>query len=191
MFSEDLTRAAVDPAGSFMPLSPEAVEQTAYLRTDFLGGDVEDRCEAADTSPQSCYRPLVTRADTKPGVQFGYEFNGHCTILDCGPIFLAANASLSAVILGAREPLTETPVATYQTRPSPTGSAKEPTTSGTTVVDAREHPARGRAKAAAWSAVAAGQQGTFCLEERSLCARSKAPTPKQAEPAGALYLRDV
>lgn len=110
MFSEDLSHAVVDPPGSFTPLSPEAVEQTAYLRTNFIGGAVEDRCEAADTSPRSCFEPLVSRANTAPGVQFGDEFKGQCTILFCGPRFLAGNASLSAVILGAREQLTEEPV---------------------------------------------------------------------------------
>ena len=114
MFSADLAQAVVDPFGSFTPLSPEAVEQTAYLRTNFSSDGVEARCEGADASAQSCYRPLVTRANTAPGTEFGYEFKGRCTIVDCGPVFLAGNASLSDVILGARAPLTETPVVVHE-----------------------------------------------------------------------------
>jgi hypothetical protein len=110
LFSEDLSRAVLDHWGGFEPLSPEAVEPTPYLRTNYSGGDVNDHCEAPDLSVDSCYEPLVTRANTAPGTVFGDEFNGECPYIDCGPQVVAGTRDLSHVIVAAREPLTEEPV---------------------------------------------------------------------------------
>lgn len=110
LFSEDLSHAAFGQWGDFDPLSPEAVEQTPYLRTNYLNGDVDERCEAPDLSAGSCYRPLVTRANTAPGTVFGDEYNGECPYIDCGPQVVAATRDLSHVIVASREPLTAEPV---------------------------------------------------------------------------------
>jgi hypothetical protein len=115
-FSEDLTRALVQPLGGFIPASSpqalapgEASEQTAFLRTDYVGGDREHPCVV------SCYRPLVTGmsgfANVPPGTQFGQgqAEEGPCPpgIL-CGPQFLGASPDARHVVLAsAQVPLTE------------------------------------------------------------------------------------
>jgi len=89
-FSEDLSLAVVQPFGAFTPASSpqalapgEASEQTAFLRTDYENGNVNERCT------QSCYRPLVTGApgfaNVPPGTKFGEE--GKCPDPQgtCGP----------------------------------------------------------------------------------------------------------
>jgi NHL repeat-containing protein/fibronectin type III domain protein len=97
VFSEDLSLAVVQPRGVFEPaLSTEASEQTAYLRTNFLNGNVNEPCT------QSCYRPLVTGkpgyANVAPGTAFGQE--GKCPPQEeCGPIFDGATPDLSRIAL--------------------------------------------------------------------------------------------
>jgi hypothetical protein len=96
-FSEDLSLSVVQPFGSFNPsLSDEASEQTAYLRTDYLHGNVNDPCV------EKCYRPLVTGkpgfANVSPGTVFGEE--GRCPpSIFCGPEFVGATPDLSHVVL--------------------------------------------------------------------------------------------
>ena len=104
-FSEDLSRAVVDPWGPFAALSPEAMESTPYLRTDYLGGGVVDRCESG------CFQPLVTAADTDPGVVFGGEVGSgeKCLATLCGPLVVAGTPDLSHVIVGSVSQLTSTP----------------------------------------------------------------------------------
>jgi hypothetical protein len=107
IFSEDLSRAAVQPTDiSRTLLSPEASETTAYLRSDFLGGSIEDICTT------SCYRPLVTGkagfANVPSGTVFGEEPNGHCGAPECGPRFLGASPDLSHVVLSSPAQLTAT-----------------------------------------------------------------------------------
>ncbi|MBA3867393.1 MAG: hypothetical protein H0X42_13800 [Solirubrobacterales bacterium] len=71
-FSPDLSRAALNPVGAFTPsLSPQASEQTAYLRTDFPAADPTAFCA------QSCYRPLVTAAPGYENVPEGTSFGGY------------------------------------------------------------------------------------------------------------------
>jgi hypothetical protein len=104
VFSSDLSRAAIRPVGSgFTPLSGEASESTPYLRSDFPAGNAEARCTA------SCYRPLVTAANTPPGTVFGEEPNGYCAQQACGPKFWGGSPDLSHVILSSPAQLTETP----------------------------------------------------------------------------------
>jgi hypothetical protein len=101
-FSEDLSRSIVEPFGNFLPLSPEATGSTPYLRSDYLNGKVNERCET------SCYQPLVTAANTPPGTPFGDDFNikenGECDLL-CGPEFIAGSPDLSRVFLESPIPL--------------------------------------------------------------------------------------
>ncbi len=57
LFSEDLSRAAVQPFGQFDPaVSHEATEQTPYLRDTSITGS---EC----TTSSSCFTPLVTASD--------------------------------------------------------------------------------------------------------------------------------
>jgi hypothetical protein len=104
VFSRDLSLAAIRPVSSeFTPLSGEASESTLYLRSDFPAGSVEARCTA------SCYRPLVTAANTPSGTVFGEEPNGYCEQQTCGPRFWGASPDLSHVILSSPAQLTEMP----------------------------------------------------------------------------------
>jgi WD40-like Beta Propeller Repeat len=96
LFSTDLSRAVVQPAGAFVPsLSPEASEQTAYLRTNYPNADINEPCVS------SCYHPLVTRSNdtANPFQPFGEE--GACPEIVplCGPQFVGANPSLTHVEL--------------------------------------------------------------------------------------------
>jgi hypothetical protein len=111
IFSEDLSRAAFEQWGDFTPLAPEAAESTPYLRTMYFSGNVAERCTAPDTSAESCFAPLVTRANTQPGTKFGdASFDGECGDSDCGPQFLAGTPDLMHILIGSREQLTATPV---------------------------------------------------------------------------------
>jgi hypothetical protein len=92
-FSEDLSQGVVQPFGQFTPLSPEASEPTAYLRTDYSNGDVSAHCQS------SCFRPLVTAGNTPPGTVFGEEPKGHCEVVFCGATFIDATPDLSHIVL--------------------------------------------------------------------------------------------
>jgi hypothetical protein len=113
-FSEDLSHAVVQPHGFFEHLlSHEASEQTPYLATLFLNGDVNDPCV------ESCYRPLVTGkpgyANVPPGTVFGGNddvpgnggeeecLNEHVDL--CGPLFSDATPDLSRILLTSTVPL--------------------------------------------------------------------------------------
>jgi hypothetical protein len=109
-FSEDLTLGAVQPFGGFIPASSrfalaprEASEQTPFLHTNYLNGDVNDSCV------ESCYRPLVSGApgyaNVGEGVRFGAE--GQCPgqALICGPQFIRSSPDLRHVVLGFSTPL--------------------------------------------------------------------------------------
>jgi NHL repeat len=100
-FSEDLSLAVLQPHGPFEPvLSPEASEQTPYLRTVFLNGDVNDPCV------EGCYRPLATGkpgyANVEPGAAFG-EACLHQAV--CGPVFRGATPDLSRIAFWSEAPL--------------------------------------------------------------------------------------
>jgi hypothetical protein len=131
-FSEDLSLSIVQPLGPFTPcentegapqpcLSPEASEQTAFLHTDYLGGNINEPCLPWS---MSCDRPLVTgcpasgscpriveeHADVPPGTVFGALQEGFemgCTTgFACGPWFVAATPDLSHVVLESETSLT-------------------------------------------------------------------------------------
>ena len=111
IFSEDLSHAVVQPHDrAFTPLSPEASESTAYLRTDYLGGNAEGLCGS------SCYEPLVTSkpgfANVPSGIIFGEETDGACEVIGygvCGPQFQGASPDLSHIVLSSSAQLTSTP----------------------------------------------------------------------------------
>jgi hypothetical protein len=102
-FSEDLSSALLQPAGAFVAsLSPEASEQTPFLRSDFPAGDTAAICTS------SCYTPLVTGAEgvenVPPGTIFGagQARGGECVEGKCGPEILGASADASHVVLTYR-----------------------------------------------------------------------------------------
>jgi hypothetical protein len=118
-FSEDLSYAVVQPFGAFDPaLSAEASEATAFLHTNYAGGEV-----CAD----GCYRPLVTGeegfANVPPGTRFGQisfegdDKGGHpCPpALMCGPKFVGASGDAQHVVLASGVALTETAIPKEQT----------------------------------------------------------------------------
>jgi DNA-binding beta-propeller fold protein YncE len=112
-FSEDLSLGVVQPLGGFDPaVSAEASEQTPYLRTDFVGGNVGDVCT------QSCYRPLLTGkqpfADVTSGVPFStaasacpLSNNRTSTYQICAPEFVNATPDAKHVLLGGN-PINDT-----------------------------------------------------------------------------------
>jgi hypothetical protein len=112
LFSEDLSSALVESVtGSFEKLSPQATEQTPYLRTNYLNGNPSEPCQALDTSAASCYAPLVSESNDTyvPLIPFG----GGCAAFGyCGPEILAATHDLSHIVLDSSVPLTRTSHAT-------------------------------------------------------------------------------
>jgi hypothetical protein len=111
-FSEDLSLGVVQPFGAFIPsFSTEGSEQTAYLSTEYLHGDVVDSCSS------TCFRPLVTGApgfaNVPAGTVFGEEVEGRCDSgqgVFCGPSFEGATPDLSHVVLESKVALTSTPI---------------------------------------------------------------------------------
>jgi hypothetical protein len=105
LFSEDLSLAAVQPWGAFDPLSPEASERTPYLRTDYMNGYAAEHCQ------ESCFEPLVTRADdtANPFQPFG---ESACESYGCGPAVVDATPDLSHLIVSTPVKLTSAPVET-------------------------------------------------------------------------------
>jgi NHL repeat len=113
-FSSDLSLGIVQPFGAFTPsLSDEASEQTAFLRTNYSHGNINEPC------PQSCYHPLVTgcpveeecqasvqeHANVEAGTVFGEEGKCPPQIL-CGPQFRGATPDMSHVVLNSPVALT-------------------------------------------------------------------------------------
>jgi hypothetical protein len=122
-FSDDLSLGVVQRFGAFTPsLSPGASEETPYLRSDFVNGNVGEPCLPAS---MGCYSPLVSacpaegeecapavaeHANAAPGSVFGQEGQcpGHRGF--CGPIFEGAAPDLRHVVLGSEAPLLEAQV---------------------------------------------------------------------------------
>jgi hypothetical protein len=99
-FSEDLSRAILQPYGPVTPLAPEVSQSTAYLRTDFLNDDPGEFCGSG------CYEPLVSGANVPAGTQYGEEGEGPCKKVYCGPEVVAANPDLTHVLLESNVALT-------------------------------------------------------------------------------------
>jgi DNA-binding beta-propeller fold protein YncE len=100
-FSEDLSAAVLQPFGSFDPaVSPEASEQTPYLRSNYAGGG-----EPCVDSSGHCYSPLLDAKNVTSGEPFGEE--GKCPPqIQCGPEFVGAARDLRHVVLRSSVALT-------------------------------------------------------------------------------------
>jgi len=110
-FSSDLSQAAIQPLGVFNPgLSAEASEQTAFLRSTYVNGNVAEPCTS------SCYRPLATGAAGYANVPAGTVFGGGpsgsgsgCGLVGCGPNFVGATPDMSHVVFKSSAGLTPGP----------------------------------------------------------------------------------
>jgi hypothetical protein len=106
LFSEDLSSSVLQPYSAFAPagspqsLSPEATEQTPFARDDYLNGNVDEPCEA------SCYKPMVTAANTPPGTHFEEVNKARGCPPLCGPSFDGASADLGSVVISSTAALT-------------------------------------------------------------------------------------
>jgi hypothetical protein len=127
-FNEDLSLGLAHPLGPFIPASsPQALapgvasEQTSFLHTDYLNGNVNDPCTS------SCFRPLVTgcpplgeecpagvaeHADVPAGTKFGEAFPGETCppYRFCGPEIEGATPDAGSIVLSSYASLTSTPV---------------------------------------------------------------------------------
>jgi DNA-binding beta-propeller fold protein YncE len=97
--SEGLAKGVIQPFGAFEPeLSPQATEQTPFLRSNYEGGDPTNLCT------KGCLTPLVSAANVGEGVAFGEE--GLCPSPPlhflCGPQFLAGTSDLSHIVIESR-----------------------------------------------------------------------------------------
>jgi hypothetical protein len=116
-FSEDLSLSLLDSPGRFVPsLSPEASEQTPYVRADFSGAGPASPCTEACFQPlvtgcppegQPCAAPVKEHQDVPPGTVFGPEPNNECPHV-CGPEMRDATPDLSHVVLRSTRALTAT-----------------------------------------------------------------------------------
>jgi len=123
LFSTDLSLAALQPLGGFIPctseglvcLSGQASEQTAFLRSNFPAGSPGAPCVLE--AGTDCYRPLVTGAgpfaNVPAGTVFGVKEGGRIAASQacppnpfCGPQFEAASPDLSHVVLNSQAELT-------------------------------------------------------------------------------------
>jgi hypothetical protein len=110
LFSEDLSLTAMQPLGSFVPLSEAASEQTAYLRDNQTGTytPLVTGCPAA--SEPCTPTAIEEHADVPPGTIFGQttSFGGlPCppATEDCGPEFVGGTPDLKHAILTAHAAL--------------------------------------------------------------------------------------
>jgi WD40-like Beta Propeller Repeat len=99
-FSEDLSKAILQPFGPATPLAPEVSQSTAYIHTDYLNGNQGELCDSG------CYRPLVSDANVPPGTQYGEEEEGLCIKVHCGPEVVAVSPDFSHVLLSSPVALT-------------------------------------------------------------------------------------
>ena len=102
MFSEDLSKAILQPLGPATPLVQGVSESTPYLRTDYLNGNSGEICTT------ECFLPLVSAADTPAGTKYGNEPEGKCKADFCGPKVVGASPDLSQVVLSSQVQLTTT-----------------------------------------------------------------------------------
>jgi hypothetical protein len=101
-FSEDLSLAIVQPLRSFIPLSEDASEQTAYLR-DSQSGAFTPLVTGCPAAPAACDPAVEEHADVPDGTTFGQLTFGGGSCLSggypCGPEFLGATPDLKHVVL--------------------------------------------------------------------------------------------
>ena len=102
-FSNDFSRALVEPQGEFTSLKPEVSppdsERTPYVRK-------ESSCEAK--APTACFEPLVTGAPGYENVPPGTKFGGSGAFVG-GANFVGSTPDLAHVILKSTVDLTSTP----------------------------------------------------------------------------------
>ena len=131
-FSEDLSEAAVQPAGGFAPcedaqgvsvpcLSPEASEQTAFVQ-DLQSGvstPLVTGCPSAQEEAEGdvCPRTVEEHANVPAGTVFGQEVVGQTNTCPgvgvyCGPFFEDATGNFRHVVVDSYARLTEEPDAT-------------------------------------------------------------------------------
>ncbi len=109
-FSEDLSRAAVQPFGAFTPcenaqhesqpcISPEASEQTAFLED--TGTAVFTPLETGCPAVGVCPKAVEEHADVPPGTSFG---GGECTANNpCGPRVELGTPNLGHLLVSGEE----------------------------------------------------------------------------------------
>jgi hypothetical protein len=103
LFSEDLSLAVMQPLGSFIPLSEDASEQTAYLRENPTG-EYTPLVTGCPTEPLPCPSAIQANADVAPGTIFGQLTLSESPCpgtFACGPEFIGATPNLNHVILTA------------------------------------------------------------------------------------------
>ncbi len=108
-FASELTQAIVEPEGEFTPITseetpPGATERTLYLRDD----------ATCQTTPATCYTPLLTAANTPPGTKFGpgRSIGGPNPEGYMPPVeYFGATPDASHVLLRSDIPLTSPPIA--------------------------------------------------------------------------------
>jgi hypothetical protein len=108
-FSKDLSTAIVEQAGPFTSLAPDvfpvATERTPYIRNN----------STCNSSPGTCFRPIVTSAPGYADVPQGTVFGGAIEQGSGEAQFLAASEDSEHVILASKVPLTETPTNLLET----------------------------------------------------------------------------
>ncbi len=128
-FSEDLSRAVVQPFGPFVSceseqgvpqpcLSRNATEQTPFVASDYAEGGSTEPCT------DLCYTPMVTGAEGYANVpaetafgQLGYLGHTCPQELYCGPRFLDATPDADHAVLESWTPLSESPSAKVKIPP--------------------------------------------------------------------------
>jgi DNA-binding beta-propeller fold protein YncE len=116
VFSEDLSLAAVQPLGVFTPsVSPEASEQTSYLRTALshgafcTGSCYQPFVTGCPEAGEPCSAPVAEHANVEPGTIIDNEERCHLVlspIIECGPKVVGASADMSHVVLASGAALT-------------------------------------------------------------------------------------
>jgi hypothetical protein len=90
-FSEDMSKAVLQPFGPVTPLAPGVTQSTLYVHTNYLGSQGE-------LCSEGCYQPLVSDANVPAGTPYGEEANGPCVMI-CGPLVVAVSPDLDHVLL--------------------------------------------------------------------------------------------
>ncbi len=99
-FDEGLSSSILQPEGAFEPaLSPQATEQTPFMRDNETGG----------------YTPLVTRANDTAQTFAPFGEEGECPPNGrCGPLFVGAAPDVKHPVVQSHVALTETPLPAEQ-----------------------------------------------------------------------------
>ncbi len=111
VFSKDLSLAVVQPFGSFVALSPDASEQTAYLNA-LQNAAYAPLVTGCPSAGKPCEASVREHANVPEGTVFGVDDAGagHGCPPDpvCGPEFVGATPDLGHVVLHSKVALTKT-----------------------------------------------------------------------------------